>query len=64
MKLQFLLDEIDKILKKWEYESPAKFLQDAEDGTTEEAEDDAITLKQLIKQREELFKLRKSWSKY
>ncbi len=64
MKLQFLLDEIDKILKKWNYESPTKFLQDAKDGTIEEAEDEAITLKQLIKLREELFELRKSWSNY
>lgn len=62
LKMHFLLDEIDKILNKWSYISPDKFLQDAKDGTIEEAEDDAITLKQLILQREELLNLKKKWN--
>lgn len=63
LKLKFLYDEIDKVLVKWSYESPTTFLQDAKDGTIEEAENDAITLKHLIDQREELFNLKKDWNK-
>jgi len=62
LKLEFLFNEIDKILKKWNYDSPDKFLQDAKDGTIEEAEDDAITLKHLIDQREELFIYKREWN--
>lgn len=63
LKLKFLYDEIDKVLVKWSYESPTKFLKDAKDGTIEEAENDAITLKHLLDQREELFNLKKDWNK-
>ncbi len=62
LKLKFLYEEIDKILSKWEYEEPSKFLKDAKDGTVEEAEDDAITLRHLLDQREELFSLKKKWN--
>jgi len=62
LKLKFLYEEIDKILSKWEYEEPSKFLKDAKDGTVEEAEDDAITLRHLLDQREELFSLKKEWN--
>ncbi len=61
MKLKFLIAEINAILNKWNYKSPEQFLDDAKTGVIEEAEDDAITLKQLLKQREELFDLRKKW---
>jgi hypothetical protein len=57
-KLSFLHDEIDKILNKWNYEESSKFLQDARDGTIEEAEDDAITLRQFLHQRDELLTLK------
>ena len=62
LKLKFLYDEIDKILIKWKYESASQFLLDAKDGTIEEAEDDAITLKHLIDQREELSSLKREWN--
>jgi hypothetical protein len=62
-KLKFLYDEIDKILIKWNYEDSSKFLQDARDGTIEEAEDDAITLRHLINQREDLLAFKKDWQK-
>ncbi len=62
LKLKFLNDEIEKILTKWNYQIPSKFLKDAADGTIEEAEDDAITLRHLIDQREELLKLKASWN--
>jgi hypothetical protein len=61
-KLRFLYEEIDKILNKWKYEESSKFLQDARDGTIEEAEDDAITLRHLLDQREELLTLKKDWN--
>ena len=61
LKLKFLYDEIDKILAKRNYESPTQFLQDAKIGVIEEAENDAITLKYLIDQREELFNLKRDW---
>lgn len=61
LKLEFLYNEIDKILNKWDYKSPKQFLQDAKDGTIEEAEDNAITLRHLIDQREELFKYKRDW---
>ncbi len=57
LKLNFLNDEMDKILSKWKYESASKFLQDARNGTIEEAKDDAITLKNLLDQREEIHNL-------
>ena len=48
--------EIDTILTKWNYTNPDLFLQHAKDGTIEEAELDAITLKQLLKERKYQFK--------
>jgi len=62
LKLRFLYDEIDKILNKWKYDESSKFLQDARDGTIEEAEDDAISLRHLLDQREELLALKKDWN--
>jgi hypothetical protein len=63
LKLKFLYEEVDKILKKWEYEDATKFLNDARNGTISEAEDDAITLHHLLDQREQLFSLKKEWDK-
>jgi hypothetical protein len=61
-KLNFLFEQIDKILNKWKYEESSKFLQEARNGTIEEAEDDAITLRHLLDQREELLALKKEWN--
>jgi hypothetical protein len=63
-KLSFLVKEIDKILNNWKYEESSKFLQDARDGTIEEAEDDAITLRQLLHQRDELLTLKIKLNNY
>ena len=62
-KLRFLYKEIDKILDKWKYEESSKFLQDARDGTIEEAEDDAIVLRQFLNEKKQLFELKqeKEW---
>ncbi len=62
MKLSYLQSEIQKILKSWNYQSAAQFLKCAKDGTIEEAEDDAITLRHLLDQRENLIKLKEKWS--
>ena len=62
LKMKYLHDEVDKILQKWNYDLPTKFLNNAKDGTLEEAEDDAITLKHLLDQREELLLLKKNWN--
>jgi hypothetical protein len=61
-KLKFLYEEIENILNKWKYEESSKFLQDARDGTIEEAEDDAITLRHLLDQREKFLALKKDWN--
>jgi hypothetical protein len=61
MKLKYIIDEISKILERWQYTDPAKFLSDAKDGTIVEAENDAITLVHLLDQQDELFQLKYSW---
>ncbi len=62
LKMKYLHDEVEKILQKWNYDLPTKFFNHAKDGTLEEAEDDAITLKHLLDQREELLLLKKNWN--
>ena len=57
LKLRFLYDEIDKILNKWSYEESSKFLQDARDGTIEEAENDAIELRQFLYEKDQLYNI-------
>ncbi len=62
LKLQFLNEEIEKILESWHYQSPSKLLIDAKEGILEEAEMDSITLTHLIDQREEIFQLKNKWN--
>ena len=61
-KLKFLHKEIEKILNKWSYTNSDLFLQHARDGTIEEAELDAITLRQLLKEREDAYKFKSDWN--
>ncbi len=61
-KLRVLQNEIQAILNKWKYTSIEKFLSDARDGTLEEAEDDAICMRNLTDKREELFQLKYKWT--
>jgi len=58
LKLIDLKNEINKILTKWNYETTNQFVQDARNGTIDEAEDDAITLRYLLDQQEELLNLK------
>ena len=53
-KLFSLRREIDKILQNWSEELAQTFLEKARDGTYEEAENDAIDLRQMIKEEKEL----------
>ena len=60
-KLNIINIDIEQILSRWNYTSADKFVEDARKGIIEEAEDDAITLRHLLEQREILFKLKGSW---
>ena len=60
-KLNIIHNDIEEILSHWNYISADKFVEDARKGVIEEAEDDAITLRHLLDQREFLFKLKGSW---
>ncbi len=59
-KMRYLNGEIKNILNKWKYSSSIKFLADARDGTITEAEGDAVSLRQLLKQLDELKTIRTS----
>jgi hypothetical protein len=61
LKLNYMQDEIDKILTKWQYTSASRFLEDSKNGALDEAEDDAITLQHLLDQRDALFTLKDTW---
>ena len=56
-KLNYLTKEINKILEHWEEDTIDSFLQKAKDGRLEEAENDAIELKQLMVEEEKSRKL-------
>ncbi len=61
-KLQAITDRINAILTKWKYTSSDLFLTHAADGTLEEAEPDAISLTNLLDKRENLYRLKTTWS--
>lgn len=60
-KLESIVQEINEILSRWNYHDPDSFIQDAKTGVIDEAEDDAISLMNLLDVREDLFNLKKSW---
>ena len=53
-KLGSLRSEIEKILQKWNEELVQTFLEKAKNGTYEEAENDAIDLRQMVKAEKEM----------
>lgn len=61
-KLKVLYDEIKEILDKWNYDDIDAFLQAARDGTIEDAEDDAVCMRNLVDKREMFFRLRDQWN--
>jgi len=56
-KLQFIREAIFDILKRWNENSAQRFLEKAKNGTYKEAENDAIDLRQLLLDEEDLIKL-------
>ena len=62
LKLRVLQEEIQTLLDKWKYTSIEKFLSDAREGILEEAEDDAICMRNLTDKRQELFQLKYKWT--
>lgn len=56
-KLRNVKNLIEGILKRWNEDSADVFLKKARDGTYEEAENDAIDLKQLLLDEKKLLKL-------
>lgn len=61
-KLKQIIEKINFILLKWNYNSIEKFLKDSRDGTIEEAEMDAISLINLRDNRKKWMDLKISWS--
>ncbi|MHA1911034.1 MAG: hypothetical protein ACTSYA_04980 [Candidatus Kariarchaeaceae archaeon] len=61
-KLRLINEAIEEILTRWNYDSSQQLIDDARTGIIEEAEDDAIGLRQLLLKREELFQLKGSWT--
>jgi hypothetical protein len=53
-KLRNLNQEIDSIISKWRYVDANLFLSDTRNGKLKNAEIDAILLRQLISDRDEL----------
>ena len=62
-KLGRLRKEIEKKLRKWNYSSSRKFLDDARNGTLSEAEEDAIILRNLEDEIERLEQQKTNWLK-
>jgi hypothetical protein len=60
-KLRYLKEEIERILNKWNYDSSSEILKHSKDGTLSEAEEDAIILKNLQDQIEELSQKKQEW---
>lgn len=53
-KLSYITKEIDTILKRWNEDVIEVFLEKAKDGRLEEAENDAIELKQFMVEEKKL----------
>ena len=60
-KLRHVIYAIDDILGTWGYTDATKFVNDARDGTLQEAEMDAIALRQLLADREQLDAVQARW---
>lgn len=56
-KLEYINNEINSILKKWNYESSEKFLNGSKSGKIQEAEMDAISMRQLFNEKDKLVKM-------
>lgn len=61
-KLHVLKTELDNIMNRWKYNDVDLFLHDSKHGEIKEAEEDAITVKHLIDQINELYTIKSSWN--
>ena len=61
-KLNSIVSDINRILKKWGAPSIERFLDGARDGTYPDAEEDAIDMTNLRDRREELYRLKSGWN--
>jgi hypothetical protein len=60
-KLRFIVEEMEKILHKWNYESLQLFLEESRSGKVRNAEDDAIVLQNLLDDQKELHQIKNQW---
>ena len=60
-KLNAIVQEINDILRRWKYDDPKLFIQDTRNGSLEEAEDDAISLMNLLDVRDNITELKRNW---
>ena len=60
-KLRIIVEEIEKILQKWKYDSIELFLTDSKSGKIRNAEDDAIVIQNLLDDQEELHQIKNQW---
>ena len=60
-KLRLILEDMESILNKWNYQIAEKFLEDARMGVIRNAEDDAIVFRNLLDEHDKLVELKKSW---
>ena len=60
-KLRLILEDMDSILSKWNYQTAEKFLEDARTSVIKNAEDDAVVFRNLLDEHDKLVKLKKSW---
>jgi hypothetical protein len=60
-KLRQIQTLIEEILERWKEKVIEEFLEKAKDGTLQEAENDAIELKQLVFEEEKLQNLLKKF---
>ena len=60
-KLRIIVEEIEKILQKWKYDSIELFLTDSKSGKIRNAEDDAIVIQNLLDDQKELHQIKNQW---
>ncbi len=60
-KLRIIVEEMEKILQKWKYDSIELFLTDSKSGKIRNAEDDAIVIQNLLDDQEELHQIKNQW---
>jgi len=60
-KLRIIVEEMEKILQKWKYDSIELFLTDSKSGKMRNAEDDAVVIQNLLDDQEELHQIKNQW---